>query len=165
MISYSRIPKDQTSDFMVNLWSLMASGAVHFTGNLLPSLASYTFSFSFWKQKKEDIFTFSTKIWWQPAGGKGATNASCLQAFPSQVPRQHLFCCEYFYRVHKFNIAKICTFLWAFAKWIKASTNPHSTNMQSSFVHFNYIEADWQLYPSTRMNAAPTGFSTMTYVQ
>lgn len=47
MISYSKIPKDQMSDLMENVLSWMASGAVHFTGNLVPSLASYTFSFSF----------------------------------------------------------------------------------------------------------------------
>lgn len=47
MISYNKIPKDQTSDLILNLLSWMASGAVHFTGNLVPSLASYTFSLSF----------------------------------------------------------------------------------------------------------------------
>lgn len=47
---------------MVNLLSLMASGAVHFTGNLVPSLASYTFSFSFYKQNNNRwILGFKTR--------------------------------------------------------------------------------------------------------
>lgn len=37
MISVSRIPKDQTSDLMVKVPKLMASGAVHLMGNLAPA--------------------------------------------------------------------------------------------------------------------------------
>jgi len=36
MISTRRMPNDQTSDLMVNLFIVAASGAVHFIGNLAP---------------------------------------------------------------------------------------------------------------------------------
>lgn len=34
--STKRIPYDQTSDFIVNLWYIAASGAVHLIGNFVP---------------------------------------------------------------------------------------------------------------------------------
>ena len=40
-ISYSKIPYDQTSDFMENLLWVQASGAVHFTGNFVAVIQKY----------------------------------------------------------------------------------------------------------------------------
>ena len=42
--SISKIPKDQTSDLTVNFPKLIASGAVHLTGNLAPWCAEYSLS-------------------------------------------------------------------------------------------------------------------------
>ena len=40
----SSTPNDQTSDLMVNLPYMMASGAVHFTGNLAPGAVQHVSS-------------------------------------------------------------------------------------------------------------------------